>query len=406
MVEAGRRGLEREDAIIFISYAAPDRDRVTPIALGLMARGLNVWMDHLRLRPGQNWEFEVQRALGRAAIVVVFASHNSVSRRGYIQREIKTALDKAKEKLLGDIYVIPVLLDDDLDYPEDLKDWHAVRSSDPGSESAIAEAITHQLAELSRSSDAAQAEAGFQWRRITGRESWEGLPGFDMEWSAYLLSSPDHPELDDVNAIVLGRIAQMKMWGRRTKLEQVPAAHSFGQARELRTTTLDIQFSEPVIQERVLSLLCAKHIYSAGAAHGNILFESRVFLLTPLVELSDLRDGFEEPEEALGIIRDEVRRLLLMPRRVEDELVDQLDEAWVERGTAEWSDFQVFRYLEAGLEITFEPYAVASYADGPQTVVIAWKLLAPLMNADFGAAAGVAHLALGDPPWLIEDQKV
>lgn len=182
--------MAEDEPTIFISYAVPDRDRVLPVAIGLVNRGLNVWMDKLRLRAGHNWDFEIKRALDRATIVLVFASHNSVTRRGYIQREIKIAVDKAKEKLLGDIYLIPVLLDDDLEYPDELKAWQAVHLNDPDSETAITEAIEHQLATLSGQSQAAQVKAGFQWQSFAGRETWDGLPGYEVEWSAYRLFSP------------------------------------------------------------------------------------------------------------------------------------------------------------------------------------------------------------------------
>lgn len=392
-----------EDSSVFISYATPDRERVTAVARMLMARGINVWMDHLRLRPGQHWDFEIKRALDRASIVLVFASHSSVSRRGYVQREIRTTVDKAKEKLLGDIYLIPVLLDDELEYPEALREWQAVRLSDPDFESALVGAIEHQFAELSGVSEAAQARAGFQWRGFKGQESWDGLPGYDVEWSAYELSSPEHPELEDVNAMVAGRIAKLKMWARRTKLDQSPRHHSWGQPRDLRTTTLDIQFAEPVIKERILSLLCANHVYSAGAAHGNLSLETMVFLLTPLIEIARLEDVFKRPNEALEYIQAETRRLLLAPAPSEDGEERQPDEEWVNSGTATWEAFEVFRFLEAGLELSFPPYQVACYADGTQSVVLSWKGLAPLMNEDHAAAAGVGYLASGDPPWVVED---
>jgi hypothetical protein len=39
-------------------------------------------------------------------------SKNSVDRRGYIQKELRLALEKYREKLVDDIFLIPVMLDD------------------------------------------------------------------------------------------------------------------------------------------------------------------------------------------------------------------------------------------------------------------------------------------------------
>ena len=69
-------------------------------------------MDKRRLKGGQNWDFEIKRALQKATVIVVFLSSNSVDRRGYAQREIKAALDQAGDKLIDDIYLIPVMLDE------------------------------------------------------------------------------------------------------------------------------------------------------------------------------------------------------------------------------------------------------------------------------------------------------
>jgi hypothetical protein len=69
-------------------------------------------MDYKRVKAGQHWDFEIRRALDKAAIIVVFISNNSIDRRGYVQREIKLALEKAEEKLIGDIYELSLNLGD------------------------------------------------------------------------------------------------------------------------------------------------------------------------------------------------------------------------------------------------------------------------------------------------------
>src|SRR5258705_8000171 len=134
-----------DNELIFISYASPDREHVVPYYDALRARGYDVWMDFRRLKPGQNWDFEIKRALNRATLIIVFVSKNSVDRRGYVQREIKIALDKAMEKLAGDIYLIPVLLDGDATIPDELKQIHIVHASDPDCTEKIEDAIRHQL---------------------------------------------------------------------------------------------------------------------------------------------------------------------------------------------------------------------------------------------------------------------
>lgn len=45
---------------------------------------------------GQNWELEIQRAARASDIVLVCLSSESVTKAGFMQREIKQALDVAR----------------------------------------------------------------------------------------------------------------------------------------------------------------------------------------------------------------------------------------------------------------------------------------------------------------------
>jgi putative cell wall-binding protein len=117
-----------ESPPVFLSYGSPDRQRVLPFYDFLISRGIEAWVDVKELRVGQNWDFEIKRALRRASIIIVFISNTSIDRRGYVQREIKAALDRASEKLIDDIYLIPVILDDDASVPEQLSHIQHVRA--------------------------------------------------------------------------------------------------------------------------------------------------------------------------------------------------------------------------------------------------------------------------------------
>jgi len=318
---------------------------------------------------------------------------------------LRIALDHAKEKLTGDVYIIPVLLDDDLPYPDELRQLHFVHASDPNAESAIADAITQQVSLLFGQSEAAQEESGISWTQMRGQESWDGLPGYNVEWSQYFLSSSKYPAVDDINAVIAGRIAQIKMSARKAKLSQSPTIHNFGESPSLRTNTIDAQFSPPVVTGRILSIICASHYYFSGAAHGNTAFETHVFLLNPLVQFSEIKDIFSKETEALVILQKETRRLLLECGDPDGDDAYRLDAEWIARGTSDWISFETFRLVPAGLELTFAPYEVAAYAFGPQSVTVPYRFLVDVMSDDVAAALGIKYLKGGDPPWLIDEEK-
>ena len=97
---------------IFLSYAREDEQAVRALSIKLSEAGFDTWMDTKDLLPGQLWEQAVSEAIRKASLFIACLSRNSVNKRGFLQREIKMALDLWQEKLDEDIYLIPVRLED------------------------------------------------------------------------------------------------------------------------------------------------------------------------------------------------------------------------------------------------------------------------------------------------------
>lgn len=96
---------------IFISYAREDRVFASQLSAKLEDAGIDHWIDTRSIKPGQDWKREISLGLRSASHIVLLISGNSVSKRGYVQREIKEALDFLKEVPTGETYVIPVRLE-------------------------------------------------------------------------------------------------------------------------------------------------------------------------------------------------------------------------------------------------------------------------------------------------------
>ncbi|MGB3537573.1 MAG: toll/interleukin-1 receptor domain-containing protein [Mesorhizobium sp.] len=133
---------------VFISYAREDHEAASDIYQWLRAAGLEVWMDTKRLKPGQNWNFEINIALQNSSFVVVILSKNSVDKRGYAQREIRTALEKAEEKLIDDVFIIPILLDENVSVPHQLRSVQYISAQGPGYENSVVDSINSQIEKL------------------------------------------------------------------------------------------------------------------------------------------------------------------------------------------------------------------------------------------------------------------
>lgn len=105
---------------VFLCYARPDQPRVTRLYDDLVSAGLTPWMDAKCIEGGENWRQAISKAIERSDYFLLCLSRRSVNRRGFIQREIRKALDIREEMLDEDIYLIPVRLEE-CDVPEGLR---------------------------------------------------------------------------------------------------------------------------------------------------------------------------------------------------------------------------------------------------------------------------------------------
>lgn len=132
--------LDKNKPTIFISYSREDYESASMIYCHLKDAGYKPWMDKEDILPGDDWERKIQQMIRQSDFLIVCLSSNSISKRGYIQKEIKMALDTAKEIPPGSIYLIPVRLEE-CNIPDDLSQYHYVDLFKPGGLERIVLAI-------------------------------------------------------------------------------------------------------------------------------------------------------------------------------------------------------------------------------------------------------------------------
>jgi hypothetical protein len=110
---------------VFLCHASNDKPTVRTLYRRLRADGFEPWLDEVNLLPGQDWQQEIPRAVRQSDFVLVCLSRNSITKAGYVQKEIKFALDVADEKPEGTIFIIPLKLEE-CDVPERLNRWQWV----------------------------------------------------------------------------------------------------------------------------------------------------------------------------------------------------------------------------------------------------------------------------------------
>jgi TIR domain-containing protein/type VII secretion system (Wss) protein YukD len=110
---------------IFICYSSNDKKAVHDLYNELRQCGFDAWLDENRLLPGQDWNLEIRKAVRNSNIVLVCLSRGSIGKAGFIQKEIKYALDVADEQPEGSIFLVPLKLEE-CDVPERLRQWQWV----------------------------------------------------------------------------------------------------------------------------------------------------------------------------------------------------------------------------------------------------------------------------------------
>jgi hypothetical protein len=96
---------------VFISHAKEDYKVAERLYEYLLQKGYSPWLDKKKLKVGANWEYEIRKALKESTFVILLLSSISVKKRGYVQKEFKYAVEYSENKLIDDIYIIPILLD-------------------------------------------------------------------------------------------------------------------------------------------------------------------------------------------------------------------------------------------------------------------------------------------------------
>jgi hypothetical protein len=98
---------------VFISYAREDSASAERLYHDLSSiHGVTPWLDSKKLLPGVHWKNEIMDALKTCDLFIVLLSTKSVSKNGFIQKEVIEALDKLKTFPPDRIFVVPARLNE------------------------------------------------------------------------------------------------------------------------------------------------------------------------------------------------------------------------------------------------------------------------------------------------------
>jgi hypothetical protein len=110
---------------VFLCHAPQDEIKAKALYKRLSADKYDVWRAEKNLLPGQNWQDEIQEAMRASDVIIICLSEKSINKEGYVQKEIREAINIAYEKPERTIFIIPTRFDKECAIPSKLSDWQA-----------------------------------------------------------------------------------------------------------------------------------------------------------------------------------------------------------------------------------------------------------------------------------------
>jgi formylglycine-generating enzyme required for sulfatase activity len=146
---------------VFLCHSSADKPAVRELYQRLCADGIDAWLDEENLLPGQDWQREIPRAVRQSDAVIVCLSRGSINKAGYIQKEIKFALDVADEQPEDTIFLIPLKLEE-CEVPERLSRWQWVNHFDPNGYARLMKALRARAGSLEATTLSTQSSSSLQ----------------------------------------------------------------------------------------------------------------------------------------------------------------------------------------------------------------------------------------------------
>jgi tetratricopeptide (TPR) repeat protein len=110
---------------VFICHSSRDKPIVRVLYHLLNTDHVKPWLDEVDILPGEDWDIAIRNAVRKSHIVLVCISEFSINKTGFVQKEIKYALDVADEQPENTIFIIPLRLTP-CEVPERLQRWQWV----------------------------------------------------------------------------------------------------------------------------------------------------------------------------------------------------------------------------------------------------------------------------------------
>lgn len=132
---------------VFLCHSSADKQAVRKLCEWLGRDGFDPWLDEQQLLPAQRWQDVIEDAVRASDVVLVCLSAGSVSKEGFLQREIKFALQVADEKPDETIYIVPTRLEP-VELPRRFREYQAANLYDADGYEKLRQSLAIRAAQI------------------------------------------------------------------------------------------------------------------------------------------------------------------------------------------------------------------------------------------------------------------
>ncbi|MGI8990057.1 MAG: toll/interleukin-1 receptor domain-containing protein [Bryobacteraceae bacterium] len=142
---------EGKGILVFLCHCSEDKPAVRELRNRLQAEGFRPWLDERDIFPAHLWDEEIQKALRASDAIVVCLSKTFTRKAGFVQKELRYALDIAEEQPDGATFLIPVRLEP-CDVPTRVRAWQYIDVFEAGGFQKLKLALDERTRQLSAAS--------------------------------------------------------------------------------------------------------------------------------------------------------------------------------------------------------------------------------------------------------------
>lgn len=110
---------------IFLCHSSKDRAMVDQLYRRLCVEGFEPWFANNSLLPGETWDYKIRRVIEEVDVFIICLTRGSITGDGYIEEELRFALNIAERKPVDERFIIPVRLEQ-CEVPARLQRWQWV----------------------------------------------------------------------------------------------------------------------------------------------------------------------------------------------------------------------------------------------------------------------------------------